>query len=183
MQREISARKRSVVWRQRITMLIIGLAWLTATPVVQALLGPTKPRFEESPRGQAIPPGRSASISLDMSPGLGGGLKVEAYQGRKGDRSRPLPGARIRTTCALFFCFYTHISYKTPPLFQTTSFWFRLCNKEGCVDSGTWTVVVDRSIPDPPILQLKKGLTVEPGAERAISNDRLKFYDFSGVEA
>ena len=141
-----------------------------------------RPRFDERPVSTTIAPGRSASIFLDAFAGLfDANLTVQAYEGQGGNRSNPVNGARLNIPCIIILCYLDSISFTTPPLQRTTSCWFRLCSSnQGCVDSNTWTVVVDSSIPDPPEVRTKRSLTLNENEEAIIGTTLLNSIDVQG---
>ncbi len=140
------------------------------------------PSFDEQPVNTTIAPGRSASIRLDASATLfDGSLTVQAYEGQRGNRSNPVNGAGVNHWCFIFVCGLDSISFTTPPLQRTTSYWFRLCSSnQGCVDSNTWTVVVNSSIPDPPEVRTKSRLTLNENEEALIGRTLLNSIDVQG---
>lgn len=86
------------------------------------------PVFSEEPLNQRVRPG--TSVSLDAIAGGGGGpYSYQWYRGERGDISQPIPGATGRV-------------YTTPPLNVDSSFWVRLSNPAGSVDSRTARVSI-----------------------------------------
>lgn len=96
----------------------------TATiTVTQKAVAPT---IATQPASQTIASGKTATLTVVAS---GTSLVYQWYQGASGTTIRLINGA-------------TNSSYTTPPLNSTTSYWVRVSNSAGQVDSNTATITV-----------------------------------------
>ena len=87
----------------------------------------TMPIITTQPQTQTIQSGQTASMSVGVSGTTP--FSYQWYKGSSGDTSSPITGAIAD-------------SYTTPPLTQTTTYWVRVTNSCGSVDSNTATVAV-----------------------------------------
>jgi YD repeat-containing protein len=93
-----------------------------------------KPSISSQPASETISGGASAGLSVTA-----GGtqtLTYRWYQGSSGDTSQPIPVSQG-----------TQINYSTGPLWATTSYWVRVSNDYGSVDSQTATITVQLAAP------------------------------------
>jgi len=97
------------------------VAAVAAIPTV-----PTAPVIVNQPQPPTIPAGGTETMTVSAT---GGGLAFQWFQGSAPDTSVPILGA-------------TNASFTTPPLTTTTSYWVRVTNALGSVDSSTVTVTV-----------------------------------------
>ena len=93
---------------------------ITYTPPAQP------PGITSHPQSTTINSGATANLSVSAN---GTGLTYQWYRGNSGNTSNPINGA-------------TSSSFTTPALTQTTSYWVRVTNAGGSVDSNTATVSV-----------------------------------------
>jgi hypothetical protein len=96
----------------------------------------TGPVITAQPQSQTIPTGQTATVAVAAS---GAALSYQWYQGTAGDTSLPV-GSKAS-------------SYTTPALTTTTSYWVRISNWCGHVDSVTATIVVSPSQPNTYFIQ------------------------------
>jgi hypothetical protein len=96
----------------------------TATITVKQ---PGPPTISNQPAAQTVTSGQTATLSVTAA-GTGP-LVYQWYQGSSSDTSHPMPGA-------------TTSSLTTPALAATTSYWVRVGNSAGTVDSAAATVTV-----------------------------------------
>jgi hypothetical protein len=88
---------------------------------------PVSPAITTQPASQTINSGDSATMSV-VATGTAP-LSYQWYVGQSGDTSSPISGA-------------TSSSYTTPPLSTATSYWVRVTNAAGSVNSNTATITV-----------------------------------------
>lgn len=99
-----------------------------ATTVVDCPMQPcTVPSIVTDPASQSILSGQTANMSVSASGA--GTLSYQWYRGVSGNTLNPIAGAVSST-------------YTTPPLTTTTSYWVRVTNDCGSVDSATATITV-----------------------------------------
>jgi uncharacterized repeat protein (TIGR03803 family) len=91
--------------------------------------GCASPSITGQPHGQRIPSGRAATLTV--SAGGTSPLSYQWYQGTSGDTSQPAGS--------------NSVSFTTPALTATTSFWVRVSNGCGHADTVTATVTVGPS--------------------------------------
>lgn len=95
---------------------------------------PPAAEIQSQPQGSSIPFNAGASLSVAAT---GDGLSYQWYAGSVGDTSSPVPGG-------------TSASLISPALTSDTSFWVRITNGGGAVDStATWITVA----PELPVIQ------------------------------
>lgn len=107
----------------------------TATITVTATAAGTAPAITAQPQNQTIASGDVAMLAVEA-----GGTAPLTYQwfiGSSGTTSTPAGGA-------------TAPSHTTPALTATSSYWVRVSNAHGSVDSATAVVTVTPSVPPPP---------------------------------
>jgi hypothetical protein len=104
-----------------------GLFW--------AATGCTMPIITTQPQSQTIQSGQTANLSVIASGSPP--LSYQWYQGSSGDTSNPIGGA-------------TFSSYTTPTLTETTSYWVRVTDSCGYVNSNTATITVIPAVPPSP---------------------------------
>ncbi len=97
-----------------------------SAPVTLALLA--APTITTQPGDVAIQSGGTATLEVGVSSGAGP-VSYQWYAGNSGDTASPISGA-------------TQASYTTPSLTATASYWVRVTNTVGSVDSATATVSV-----------------------------------------
>jgi hypothetical protein len=89
-------------------------------------ISPTSPTITLQPQSQNIQSGATATLSVVATGALP--LSFQWYQGAFGDTSTPVGTAN---------------SFTTPPLTATTSYWVRVSNSDGFVDSATAEITVE----------------------------------------
>jgi hypothetical protein len=87
---------------------------------------PRPPTILVQPQSVTIKRNRTATLYVSAS---GSGLRYQWYIGSSGATGSPISGA-------------TSASFTTPPLKTTTSYWVRVSNADGSVNSRTATVTV-----------------------------------------
>jgi len=115
----------------------------------------TAPSITAQPQSQTIPSGQTATLSVTATGTAP--LSYQWYWGSSGDISNPVSGA-------------TSSSYTTPALTQTTSYWVRIWNAFGSVNSNTATIsmrgigTATRNLPDyyTPSIASTVSITVTP---------------------
>jgi hypothetical protein len=125
------------------------------------------PTIAHQPQSIGILSGQSATIGVSA---IGVGLTYQWYLGTSGDSSNPIANA-------------TSAGFATPPLTMATSYWVRVTNTAGSVDSVTVTVSVGAG---PVITVHPAGSTVNCGQPVMLSvtasgTPPLAFQWFSGV--
>ena len=106
-------------------------ATITVTPPPPA---GTAPSIAAQPQSQTINSGQTATLSVGA--GGTGPLSYQWYQGSSGATSSPIGGA-------------TGTGFTTPALTATTSYWVRVSNASGAVNSNTATVTVIADTSNP----------------------------------
>jgi YVTN family beta-propeller protein len=91
----------------------------------------TAPTIVTHPQSQAIQSGQTAALSVTASGTAP--LNYQWYRGVSGDTSSP-----VGTNAS---------SYTTPALTQATSYWVRVSNSCGSVDSNTATITINAQLP------------------------------------
>jgi uncharacterized repeat protein (TIGR01451 family) len=109
-------------------------ATITAVPCVA-------PSITAQPQSLTIQSGQTATLSVTAA-GITP-LSYQWYRGNKGDTSNPISGA-------------TSSTYTTPALTATTTYWVRVSNDCGSIDSATATVTVQPA-PDLKITKSHSG--------------------------
>ena len=94
----------------------------------------TQPSIDQHPQGSTVAAGGTATLSVSATGTAP--LNHQWYRGDSGDTVDPISGA-------------TEASYTTDPLTETTSFWVRVGNDCGSVDSATATITVGSTAPRP----------------------------------
>jgi hypothetical protein len=94
--------------------------------VLGATGSPTVPVIVNQPQPPTIPSGGTETMTVTA---VGSGLTFQWYQGTASDTTNPVAGA-------------TNASFTTPALTSTTSYWVRVSNTLGSVDSSTVIVTV-----------------------------------------
>lgn len=98
-----------------------------------------KPTIRTHPASAAILAGQRANLSVDaIGPGP---LSYQWYEGASGDASKPMPGA-------------TNTTFQTPILVSTRSYWVKVSNACGPVNSTTAIITVTCVSPEAPTLRL-----------------------------
>ena len=108
------------------------------------------PTITTQPQSQSISPKTSATLSV-IANGAGP-LGYQWYVGSKTAPTTPIAGA-------------TASSYTTPPLTSTTSYWVRVSNTAGSVDSSTATIMVAAS---PTITTQPQNQTISAGTTASL---------------
>lgn len=85
------------------------------------------PAITSQPVGVTIEPGQTANLSATV---IGLGLSFQWYRGTTGDTSNPVSGANSAT-------------FSTPAISATTSYWLRVSNGGGSMDSQSATVTIN----------------------------------------
>jgi hypothetical protein len=93
--------------------------------------GPTGPSITTQPSNKTISPGQTAALEI-MAAGTPP-LSYQWYRGASGDTANPIGGAILA-------------SFTTPALFANTSYWVRVSNTAGSVDSTMATVTVEAPV-------------------------------------
>jgi alpha-tubulin suppressor-like RCC1 family protein len=88
------------------------------------------PNIISEPPFTAVTIGNATTLIVNAS---GWNLKYQWYLGQTGNISNPINGA-------------TSIAYTTPPLTQPTSYWVRVSNPSGYLDSSTVNVTINPSV-------------------------------------
>jgi hypothetical protein len=113
------------------TITAFSSVGLTATASVTVSVVTTPPVIGTQPASQTIVSGSTATLTV-MASG-GGTLSYAWYQGTSGTTT-----TSVGTNAA---------SFTTPSLTSTTSYWVRVTNSAGSVDSSTATVTVTAPVP------------------------------------
>ena len=112
-------------------------------------------RIVSQPQSRTVSSGSSATLNV-----VGDGSDQITYQwyvGSSGSMSNPISGA-------------TSESYATPALTATTSYWVRLSDPTGIVDSGTATITVEASPPSGlPTISCALGFSWTLDCERVLA--------------
>lgn len=95
------------------------------------------PQITAQPQSQTIVSGQAATLSVAA---VGDGLSFQWFRGPSGSTTNPIVGA-------------TASSYTTPPLTTSTSYWVRVANAFGTVNSVTATISISA-----PVSRLALGL-------------------------
>ena len=117
----------------------------------------TAPSITTQPQSRTINPGQTASLSVGAE-GTGP-LSFQWYQGASGAPSSPVGGA-------------TGATFTTAALTATTSFWVRVSNEAGAVDSATATITVTAPPPAgtaPSIAAQPQSQTITSGQTATLS--------------
>ncbi len=102
---------------------------------------------------QPLPVSISAGASAVLSVGSTGAASFQWYKGASGDIASPVAGATAAT-------------YTTPPLTASASYWVRVANSGGSVNSSSAVVTVI----DPPVLTSQPmAATIDPGGSALLS--------------
>lgn len=117
----------------------------TATSDPAAIVMP--PGIAVQPAPVSITAGQTAQLSVQ--PSTSPAPAFQWYRGESGDTSNPVSGAILA-------------SFTTPALMETTSYWVRLTNGAGSIDSNTATVTVTGTPPS--ITSGPAGSTIDYGA-------------------
>ncbi len=126
----------------------------SSTATVTVTPAPSAPTITTQPQGQTIASGATATMSV-----IATGTAPLSYQwfiGTSGTTTAPIAGA-------------TASSYTTPALASTTSYWVRVSNSAGAVDSSTATVTVTPATVPPTITTQPQGQTIASGATATMS--------------
>jgi uncharacterized protein YkwD len=109
-----------------------AIVTVTSTPAPPAPPSAVVPSITSQPASQSVASGQSATLNV----GAAGTepLVFQWYSGASGNTSSPVPGA-------------TSSSFTTPPLVSTASYWVRVSNGAGSIDSVTVTVTVTAPPP------------------------------------
>lgn len=102
----------------------------TADSATAAITVLTPPTISSQPTGSTITTGQTVTLSVTAT---GSGLTYQWYVGSSGTTTSPISLATTST-------------YRTPALSMTTSYWVRVTNSGGSVDSSTATVTVSGTI-------------------------------------
>lgn len=106
----------------------------TRVPTAPDPVGPTPLTISVQPQSQPVAPG--GSVTLTVAAAGGSGTRTHQwYQGTAGNTSAPIAGATAAT-------------YTTPALSATTSYWVRVSDATGSVDSSTAVLTISSS-PSP----------------------------------
>jgi hypothetical protein len=122
-----------------------GLIWAT---------GCTLPMTITQPESQTIPSGQTASMWVGASGTTP--FSYQWYQGSSGDTSNPIPGAIADI-------------YTTPSLTQTKTYWVRVTNSCGFVDSATAIITMADSCTAPNITSQPQSQTIQSGQTALMS--------------
>jgi hypothetical protein len=109
----------------------ITSAW-SNTVTIAVGAAPTPPTISQQPQSQSVSYNTSATLSVTATGTPP--LTYQWYRGTSGDTSQPMSGA-------------TSSSYMTPSLTTSTSYWVRVSNAYGSVDSNTATITVGGTAP------------------------------------
>lgn len=126
--------KGTYTWRVIATMA--GSPFCQQSGTITINTGCTTPTITTQPSSKTIASGQTASLSV-----VGSGTPILSYQwyrGSSGDTSTPINGA-------------ISSNFTTPSLSNTTSYWVRVSNSCGSVNSSTATVTVNPSANPPHI--------------------------------
>jgi len=117
------------------------------TLVVSGGPAPSVPIISSQPQHQVIRPGQSATLTVAATGNPAPGYQW--YVGERGDTRQPVPGA-------------TSASHAAENLTGTTSFWVRVTNSAGGVDSDTAVVTVEVVEPPKPEISAARytGVTI-----------------------
>lgn len=120
------------------------------TCTLAATILPAPPVITLQPQSQSIPTGSSATLTVTAT---GSGLAYQWYQGVSGDTTTAIAGA-------------TDASYTTPALTGGASYWVRISNPGGSVDSGTAAI----GIQQPPVITVPPAsLTITSGTTAVLN--------------
>lgn len=129
----------------------------------------TSPAITTHPQSQTIESGSSASLSVSVT---GTTPSFQWFRGAKPDTSNP-----VGTNAS---------SFNTGTLTATTTFWVRVSNSCGTVDSNDATITVTTACPNPAITSQPQSATITSGQSRtltvsATSATAITFQWFRGV--
>jgi hypothetical protein len=125
----------------------------SGTATVTVTTGPTAPTIATQPQSQTIGSGQTATLSVTAT-----GTATLSYQwfaGTSPNTTNPVAGA-------------TASSFTTPALTSTTSYWVRVTNAIGSVDSTTATITVTAT-PPPTITVQPQSQTIASGQTVTLS--------------
>jgi predicted extracellular nuclease len=137
----------------------------TATVTVQTVAPPS---ISVQPASQTVPAGSTATLSVIAT---GDGLTYQWYPGASGDTTNPIGGANA-------------VSFTTPALFATASYWVRVSNAGGSADSQTAIVTVNAvacSAPHTPINMVQGAGETSPQAGQTVSVRGVVVGDYEGA--
>ncbi len=123
----------------------VGQAYWSNLVITTGTVAPTAPTITGQPAGVTTTMGQTATLTVTATGAEP--LSYQWYQGASGDTNMPMANA-------------TNLVFSTPELSATTSYWVRVSNAGGGVDSATATITV----LFPP------QITVQP-ASQTISSD------------
>lgn len=157
------------LWRSRLTVLAalaISSACSSTSPVA-----PTSLAIASQPQSQTVPAGGTATLNVVAAGSAP--MSHQWHAGESGDASTPLPGA-------------TASSFTTPPLQATSTYWARVFNSAGSVDSATATITVTAPAggpgTPPSITTQPESETIAPGQSAkldvGVSGDALFTYQW-----
>ena len=113
----------------------------------------TPPGINQHPQSQTVTSGGSATLGVNAfgtQP-----LAFQWYRGNSGNTSQPIAGA-------------TNSLFSTGALTATTSYWVRIQNSCGAVNSTTATVTIQASCQAPAITAQPQSTTIAPGASTVL---------------
>ncbi|MFI5178908.1 MAG: CAP domain-containing protein [Vicinamibacterales bacterium] len=125
----------------------------TPTPAPSPALA-VAPAITTQPASQTQESGHTAQVSVQASGTAP--LTYQWYVGASGSTSSPAPGA-------------TSATYQTPVLTSTTSYWVRVANTAGSVDSATATITITAPAPPPPPAGVAPAITLQPQSQSVSS--------------
>jgi len=114
---------------------------------------PSSLAISTQPQNQSVAFGASATLSVAATGS--GALSYQWYVGASGTTTAPIQGA-------------TAASYSTPALTATTSYWVRVSDSRGQVDSVTATVTVSAGAA-PVITRQPQDVRIDPGDHATLS--------------
>ena len=121
------------------------IPFVTAALLVHAATGPTAyaqldeppsaaPVWHGQPMDETIVPGESIAQRIPNSEER---LRsAQAYIGQHPDTSYPIRGLTILNIGS-------NVQFLSGPIFETTTYWLRICNDLGCTDSNVFTITVE----------------------------------------
>ena len=129
--------------------------------------GGVEPTIISHPQSQTINYNTSASLEVEVSGTEP--LSYQWYQGESGDTSKPV-GTDVN-------------EYPTPDLITTTSFWVRVSNTCGSIDSNTAMITVmpllimtdvdEVSVPEGGTAELKVKLSAQPLSDLSVAVEKI----------
>lgn len=124
------------------------------------------PSINTQPQGTTIVSGQS--VSLFVGAGGSSPFTFQWYEGKSGDTSKPVG--------------FNQPSFTSGAITSTTSFWARITNACGSIDSDTATITVPGSCSGPTVTPKSTSIAIRPG-QRAVlmaTGDATSYQWFAG---